>query len=839
MHPHAILVVMSILKYTCLLFALCGLLAAPLTLHAQQQALPPVLVGPYDGSDVVDQLVVWTWFMQPTTSDGAAVTCELRCVELFDGQTPEEAFRSNPAVLVRSNLTSSAWQTNLAARSFQPGHRYVWRITAFARGRIVSESEIWRFTYAKPTEPGVLRSAVEAANARMQEGVEGTAAGTVYDAAADRSAEDAALDAQQTGEAAADASPGDAGDPAATPSAAEAAEASAVAPLRVRGRTRLTAETANRRGVLSENPARFARLQLDPRLEIFNAPFDFSAILTTEENVRRSTLNRGALGFRSDAPAMRVLVEQRIERSIEELEEQRAALVADSLRSFMLADTAEFDRRIAELQQLESLAPEQQIATLAGLGVLDERERALLDVPEIGFGSIAPRFSDLFFQNVTVTGGSALVNPGNLLVGATFGTLERRIVLDQVSLDPLASQPELGEPQFFRTVYAGRVGYGRRTGDHVMLSALYADDETQSSILRELLDTTGTLLTRQENYVLGLAGRWELDGAGLVLDGEVNTSLMFGDPLGATFVNRSLPTSLARVFGRDATAEGAMADVGYAARGIWRFDGESGRVFGGMRFVGPGYRSVGTAALRSDVISYDGGYEHLLLDRTLRLNGTVGRELSGFVDGRAMRTILDKLGASVDLRLPALPTLGLSYVVNVQKLVPFTDSLTNLYARIDQFGLSSTWQHRIAGMRAMTTMLGNVQKGNSSDSTGIFTSYVAMLSTRVMLADPLSVFVMLSRSHTVTHEEVDADAVHAADLALTWMPVPALSGTFGMRGTLERDRNVFGLFIEAQLDIGEHFTLQLRGERSVSADDIEPERGFAENIARFISVMRF
>lgn len=829
-----------------LFFSLLLLAAAAPALHAQQQALPPVLVGPYDGSDVVDQLVVWTWFMQPTTSDGAPVTCELRCVELFDGQTPEEAFRSNPAVLVRSNLTSSAWQTNLAARSFQPGHRYVWRITAFARGRIVSESEIWRFTYAQPTQPGVLRSAVEAANARMQEGVDGSAAGTEYEADTDRSAGRDASDPARTGEAAdaasIDAQPAGTSDADASAGGAQtdavATEASAPAALRVRGRTRLTAETANRRGVLSENPARFARLQLDPRLEIFNAPFDFSAILTTEENVRKSTLNRGALGFRSDAPAMRVLVQQRIDRSIEELEQQREALVADSLRSFMLADTAEFDRRIAELQQLESLAPEQQIATLAGLGVLDERERALLDVPEIGFGSIAPRFSDLFFQNVTVTGGSALVNPGNLLVGATFGTLERRIVLDQVSLDPLAARPELGEPQFFRTVYAGRVGFGRRTGDHVMLSALYADDDAQSSILRELLDTTGTLLVRQENYVLGLAGRWELAEAGLVLDGEVNTSLMLGDPLGATFVNRSLPTSLARVFGSDATAAGAMADVGYAARGIWRFDGGGGRVFGGMRFVGPGYRSVGTAALRSDVISYDGGYEHLLLDRALRLSGTVGRELSGFVDGRAMRTILDKLGASVDLRLPALPTLGLSYVVNVQKLVPFKDSLTDLYARIDQFGLSSTWQHRIGGMRAMTSLLGNVQKGNSSDSTGIFTSYVAMLSTRVMLAAPLSVFVMLSRSHTVTHEEVDADASHSADLALTWMPAPALSGTFGMRGTLERDRNVFGLFIEAQLDIGEQLTLQLRGERSVSADDLAPERGFAENIARFISTYR-
>ncbi len=855
MHPHANTVVMSIVKYTVRFLALlCGLLAAPLVLHAQQQALPPVLVGPYDGSDVVDQLVVWTWFMQPTTSDGTAVTCELRCVELFDGQTPEEAFRSNPAVLVRSNLTSSAWQTNLAARNFRPGHRYAWRITAFARGRIVSESEIWRFTYAQPTDPDVLRSVVEAANARMQEGVDGAGSVDLYEAGTSQTpgevsatvtsgrdiptGEDISVTA---GDPITQADPATAGDPGTSgdPTPAAPSEASAVRPLRVRGHSRLTAETANRRGLLSENPARFARLQLDPRIEFFNAPFDFSAIVTTEENIRKSTLNRGSLGFRSDSRDMRVLVTQHIDRRIEELEQQRAALVADSLREFMLLDTAEFDARIEELRELRSAEPESQIESLRSLGVLDASESALLDVPEVGFGAVVPRYSDLFFSNVTVTGGSALINPGHLLVGATIGKLQRTIALEQFSLAPLAENPELGEPLFFRNVYAGRLGYGRRSGDHVLVSAMYADDDEQSRILADLLDSTATQLARQENHVLGLSGRWELAEAGLVLDGEVNTSLTYGDPLGGTFINRSMPTSLARVFGRGTIGDGAMADVSYAARGIWRFDREGGRVFGGVRFVGPGYRSVGTAALRSDVISYDGGYEHLLMDRTLRLNGTVGRELSGFVDGRAMRTIIDKLGASIDLRLPRLPTVGLSYVVNVQKLVPFSDSLVDLYARIDQIGLSSTWSHRVGAERAMTSLLVNMQQGNSSDSVGIFQSIVAMLSTRIVFRAPFSVFVSLSRSHTVTHEETDAAAVHSADLAVTWMPAAAWSSTLGLRGSIEKDRDLFGFFIETQLDLGEHFTLQLRGERNVSADVLVPESGFAENIARFITVMRF
>src|SRR5688572_25541555 len=69
---------------------LIWLMPAPL-LAQGSSTLAPILVEPYDGEDVVENQIAWTWFMQSRTSDGEQIFCDLIVVEVLEGQTAEEA----------------------------------------------------------------------------------------------------------------------------------------------------------------------------------------------------------------------------------------------------------------------------------------------------------------------------------------------------------------------------------------------------------------------------------------------------------------------------------------------------------------------------------------------------------------------------------------------------------------------------------------------------------------------------------------------------------------------------------------------------------------------------
>jgi hypothetical protein len=135
-----------------ILLTVAGMVQA---VHAQRPAaLSPILVEPYDGRDVTDEQIVWSWFMQSSAGNGEEILCDLAVVEIIEGQTAEEAMRLNPPVILRQNLTTSTWGTSPFARALGHGRRYTWQITAKTRRgatfRIVSQSELWEFTYNDP-----------------------------------------------------------------------------------------------------------------------------------------------------------------------------------------------------------------------------------------------------------------------------------------------------------------------------------------------------------------------------------------------------------------------------------------------------------------------------------------------------------------------------------------------------------------------------------------------------------------------------------------------------------------------------------------------------------------
>ena len=849
------------------------LLTASIARAQEPRALAPILVEPYDGKEVVDERIVWSWFMQSQADDGKEIICDLVVVEIHAGQSVEEAMRLNPPVVLRENLTTATWQTSPFTRDLVHGRRYAWQIVAKVRDpsvgstRVVSRSELWQFTYVEPSigdsDPPPI------------------AGDTLHDPATGLPT--TTVDGSGDGDTDRDA---DADDP-------ETADASP-APLSITGRARHTLASENRRGTLSKAPVRFDRLQVDPTIHLFGVPLELSLLLTTEQSLRGSDISRGALGTRDVRRGLNVALQQRIDEEIGALEASLDSASVDSLRVLMSADSSAIAARIAELETLADVEDaDENLEALQRLNMLTPEQQMLARFPSFGFGKVAPSFGALLFDRVTINGGAFEFNPDNVYVAAAVGKVLREVdptVLEAESLTADSARladPLLSVVEFHRTLYSMRLGYGRRHGSYVALTGLYADDDEQSRALQaianrpvvrlvERIDSLGEiiavdtvleanrLLGRQRNYAFGGVGRLELEGAGLALDGEFNLSWFDDDANRPAQSQVPIPQGLPEFLRSDSV----LTDFDFAVRADWTPPvAEAGTINAGIRYVGGGFRSVGVAGLRTDVLRADARYDNLMLDRQLRLGLRYSHEEAGYKDSSNTSRI-DAVGASIELRLRGLPALTVGYQRHAQDLVTSKRD-TALLRRVDNAieDLSATVAYARAwgDLRWWSFLAAMMRDGRSAgdgvrfqpDSAGVFRSRTLQLDNRVALSPRLGFGLRAAYSGTLSHpftivedstgartldvrtEDVD---LYSLDLSAMVLPLEGWSVTLGAITSYQNDipqPAVLGGYVSSRLDLGAVATIELRFDyRESAAPDLE--RVFpVERVGRIITTARF
>lgn len=766
-------------------------------------AQPPILLGPYDGTDVTDDIIVWSWFMQTNVSDGQGIICELRVVEIMPGQSPEEAFRGNPPVIQRKGLITPTWQTNFGSRSFLPGRRYGWRIIATIDERVVSESELWEFTYAD-------RMDAADASSRMDS--------VVIDANE--------VDLSRTA--------GTADVPEVEPEPTEASDEGQPRPVKLTGDTRLTLESASRVGLLSATPQQFARWQVQPTLSVFDVPLSLNLLVTTEENAAQSEIDRGAVLLQNDRRDLRLSMQHAIDDRLAQLERSRLDSLVDSVRTMRDGDTLSFDEERQRLLELRASDPLDQLETLQDLGLASATQTAFADLPVLGFGKVVPAFGAFMLSNVTVNGAVVEYNPDDLYAAASIGKITRETDLGGVDLTPLQTSADIAAPQFLYNTYAGRVGYGRRDGDNVMLSAFYAEDDQQSRILMRIIDSTGSAIAPQQNIITGIRGHLTALDDDLVIDADLNASYFANstDAQGAGTDARM--GFLGDLFGRDRLRAGSTADVAYAVRASYAAFDDDARLSVGTRFVGPGYRSVGTIGLRTDVFRSDVAYEHVLFDRHVRVGLQYSYEEAGYVVRDGNTSIINKVLGSFDLRFPDAPTLSITHTRNAQVQrtvgaeVPFlndvsTTSLTSSYSR--RFG------------RQRITLFGSatLQENTSDDPLASFKSTILHISQRFTFSAPVSVYTSVSYTQTTDAIETTAPAVTTVDVGGTVGLLEWLETSVGLTLFSAAQASKRSYYADVAATVIERVQLALHVEHNDIDGNTTAPSTFQETVARLIT----
>jgi hypothetical protein len=742
--------------------------SVPYTAFAQSSALAPILIGPYDGSDVVEQQVIWTWFMQSKATGGADIFCDLVVAEILGGQTPEEALRQNPPVILRQNLTTSAWQTGFNARELRDGGRYAWqviakvkRVGAATAERVVSASEMWTFTYAAPKE--------------VAEEIPVTSEPFLKDTTLPPSSpagEESHPDTLSI-------------DPSDSSKSFKNDESSVPPALAFEGEARMTMEHSNQRPLLASRPPNYARLQVDPTIIVFGTPLRLNFLLSTESLVgaapdERDLLSRGAIGSQNMRRNINGALQQRVSDEISKLEATRDSVSIDSLRTFLKADSLEINSRLEELYRLQETDLSQNMDALQQFGIATDKQRFLAQFPAFGFGNVAPRFGKQLLNDVTINGGFVEYNPEMIYTAASVGKIQRLADISAVSQDVieqdsiLFKNASLSQFELFKNLYSVRFGIGKTTGDHVIITGLYAEDDEQSiaiqnSINRLRVDTTiaildslgnevdfkdssffknNTIVSKQRNYGVGAVAHYEPPIENLKIDGEIN--LMYFEDKGnfSAFKNiepvKNLPDFL-----RKGAEDSTITDYAFAVKAVYMPFENTANFSTGIRYVGGGYRSVGTAGLRTDALRWDGLYTQTFLKNRLRFSLNSSLDKSGYKDLINSSDIFSA-GGGLDVKIPQWPTLHLGYQRHAQTLETNKNQPTLRNATsntINNFITTAAYFYN-GGIGRMSTFASyNLQAGESNstdtqsrpDSVGVFSSQAAVVSHQVSFSPALSV----------------------------------------------------------------------------------------------------
>ena len=750
--------------------------------HSVATAIPPALFAPYDGTDMYDNIIVWSWFMQPETSSGEKVVCDLTVVELLEGQTGEEAIKLNPPVVFRPNLTTATWQSNFAMRSLRSGKRYAWKVVAKAGGKVVNESEIWQFTY-------------------NNEYAEDTVEETNIKKAPDEYPLNNVENEKKL--------------------------------LSLSGKFRLTLENSNNQSLLSKTPKQYARFEAEPVITLLGVPIGLNFLLTSEENTKKYNMNRGAFNYESGAGGLGFSISQRIEDRIESITQQIDSASIDSLKNLSFADSIAFENRIAALYELQNENFEDNMQTLKEFGLISEEQEIIAQFPAFGFGKIAPAFSTLFMNGVSITGGLIEYNPGNFYTGTAFGKIQNEVNLSSIEFNPLLSEQGLDNPEFFKNMYSGRIGYGRRNGSNIILSALYASDDDQSKLIKNVLDSTGSILGIEDNTVLGMSGRYLNDEIGLSFSGEFNTSV-YNQNTNAGVADVAYVNPLIKDIFGDNIKNGALADVSYNLNVAYTMDDDT-RFQSTIRFIGPGYKSVGIAGIRQDLMIYDLHFFRNFVNNKIRFSAFLSNEESGYVLSDLNNSKINKIGSKLDFRFRSLPVISLNYVGNIQKLKLFGSDIIDNNS-IHQFTVNSSYAYQVGYTRMLSFLSYSFQKGESNDSAATFDTHIFMATHRISLFDKFA--AGLSGSYTESKNLLEAKSipVYSVDFSLLHNVENLITTSLGFNYNYTQTGNLKSLYFNSRITFNEHFETDVRVEARYFGSDNNPKSAFNETVARLITI---
>jgi len=580
------------------------------------------------------------------------------------------------------------------------------------------------------------------------------------------------------------------------------------------GTSSLTGQISNRSGTSQGTPRNLGRWYFRPTVWAWQVPVAVDAFFATEQDSTRQRISSMSVSVdynRLISTVVRRIYDKLFE--VEEVESMRGAVdsaraTVDAVRDTVertletartLADTL---RSFVDPERLKAGAVAEGGKVLEELGVASAAERFFLGFPTLALGVTYPRYTELTMNGVAVNGGSVEWNPGMFYVAASVGTTQRAILI------PGRFETDVPVTSFSRTLYAARLGYGRKQGERFIVTGLYARDNENSLNVDSV---TGRPRSPRENIVVGVDMSVPVITNTWTVGGEIVGSVLKGDVEAPTVGSSEIPR-----FIRTTLDPNISSVIDYAAnvKTDLRLRSTDTRLGLGMKFIGPAFFTLGSPALRSDLLRYEGQIEQGFFTRQLRLRGRYQHETDNtFPQFKTSTTTLTSYTIGADVSVPKWPRLSVTWSPTEQT---YRDSSfgIDIDNRTSVLNANANYGWKLLDLDASTYADFSMQRAQQQDEpkgTGVST---VSLGQQVTLKIPVTVGVA-GRLSILDNTSGTGSRV-GGDLNVGWTLFETWSSSAGV--TLERETGVGNNLIfslSTSIPVGFFGTLTLDAQHTI------------------------
>jgi hypothetical protein len=108
---------------------------------------PPTLINPIHNDTLENVLPLFQWNAPISFSNNLAFKYELKLVELYDNQSPENGIAENIPHTRINNITLPQYAYTSNNPTLQIDKKYAWQISAYLNNAFIANSEVWSFEF--------------------------------------------------------------------------------------------------------------------------------------------------------------------------------------------------------------------------------------------------------------------------------------------------------------------------------------------------------------------------------------------------------------------------------------------------------------------------------------------------------------------------------------------------------------------------------------------------------------------------------------------------------------------------------------------------------------------
>jgi hypothetical protein len=744
-------------------------------------------------------LLTLSWLPPAPLPHGARVSYTLKMTEIVGRQSAYDAVHSNPAVILIENMALNMVQLPVAARRLQPGRSYAWQVSVYLNGTLLQLSEVRYFTicedrrssgiagklppgsqdyqrramYGNTVYPGdAAGRAAQSWNAHAQPGRSSVATdmgGTsiMYRQSGTDGSQRARWRTELEERPLLFASLASNAEYLNSPDMMSGMQVNTEArPFALTGSARIDAQHASRVASYSEMPRNHLTADFRPGFMLYGLPFIGNLQHSTLQDPLRQSMNAFSLNF--DFAHMRSILQSRLQSSLASADD------FPSLGADALTDLADPSLLSQHLDSYSSISP---------------AERLFMSIKSLGIGTNYPSYSEHVLEGVPVTGVNIEVNPGIFHTAFTASRNQRPI-------ENIA---------YRRDLYAGRLGIGERSGDHLHFVGLFASDDPAS--LRP--EQSNPMLTPRGNYVFAAQGKVDIFAKKLFLEGEGAMSLFTRDTRDPEFASSSVPQLV-----KDITNPrlSSSVDYMYTGRLLYANLASATELSAGIKMIGPGYSSLGAPNLRTDQFGYEAKFDQQLFGRRVSIGSFFRTFSDNLIDWKSATTTMTAYGLNVGANFPRLPYLRVSYSPVIQKS-DATDPAMAFETSMSMLNVMTGYSYFVGGFMASTSLSYMGQETETGNDESYYESNSLMLSNMLSFNTPLTVGVTLGLIESRAMQGYGM--IRTADLNGSAPLGEIFSVGAGISIAFERDRNErFGFHANTTVALTTWLDFDLRLERT-------------------------